>query len=54
MKPNQVGRKLVDTLRTFVLCKPVRDGNVFSLNSAKLAHLLPERLQEASVPRKSA
>ena len=40
--------------QAFVLSKPVLDGEILSLNPAKLAQLLPERLQEDRATRSSA
>ena len=37
-----------------LLCKSVLDGDILSLNPAKLAQLLPERLQEDRDTRSSA
>ena len=37
-----------------LLCKPVLDGDIFSLNPSKLAQLLPERLHENRATRSSA
>ena len=53
LKTNQVRRKLRQAL-TLLLGKPVLDGEILSLNPAKLAQLLPERLQEDRATRSSA
>ena len=45
LKTNQVRRKLRSALR-LLLCKPVLDGEILSLNPSKLAQLLQERLHE--------
>ena len=45
LKTNQVRRKLRQALK-LLLCKPVLDGDILSLNPSKLAQLLPERLHE--------
>ena len=53
LKTNQVRRKLRQALR-LLLGKPVLDGDILSLDPAKLAHLLPERLHEDRATRSSA
>ena len=53
LKTNQVRRKLRQALR-LLLCKPVLDGDILSLNPSKLAQLLPERLHEDRATRSSA
>jgi hypothetical protein len=50
---DQVHRKLRQALR-FSLRESVLDGDILSLTPTKLAHLLPERLQEDRHPRSSA
>jgi len=37
-----------------LLCKPILDGDVFSFNPSKLAHLLQERLHEDRATSSSA
>jgi hypothetical protein len=37
-----------------MLGKPILDGDVFSFNPSKLAHLLPERVHEDRATRSSA
>ena len=53
LKTNQVRRKLRQALR-LLLCKSVLDGDILSLNPAKLAQLLPERLHEDRATGSSA
>ena len=53
LKTNQVRRKLRQALM-LLLGKPVLDGDILSLNPAKLAQLLPERLHENRATRSSA
>ena len=45
LETNKVRRMLRQTV-IFLLGKPVLGGNILSLDPSKLAHLLPERLQE--------
>jgi hypothetical protein len=53
LKTNQVRRKLRQAI-IFSLCKPVLDGDIFSLNPSKLAQLLPEGLHETRPTGSSA
>ena len=53
LKTNQVRRKLRQAFR-LLLGKPILDGDILSLNPAKLAQLLPERLHENRATRSSA
>ena len=53
LKTNQVRRKLRQAL-SLLLCKPVLDGDILSLDPSKLAQLLPERLHEDRATRSSA
>jgi hypothetical protein len=53
LKTNQVRRKLRQTL-ILLLGKPVLDGDIFSLDPAKLSHLLPERVHEDRATGSSA
>src|SRR5439155_12577464 len=53
LKTNQVCRKLRQAL-ILLRCKPILDGDILSLDPAKLAQLLPERLQEARASSSSA
>ena len=53
LKTNQVRRKLRQALM-LLLGKPVLDGDIFSLNPAKLAQLLPERVHEDRATGSSA
>ena len=53
LKTNQVRRKLRQAL-ILLLGKPVLDGDILSLDPAKLAQLLPERLQEDRATGSSA
>ena len=53
LKTNQVRRKLRQALR-FLLGKSILEGDALSLNPSKLAHLLPERLQEDRATGSSA
>jgi hypothetical protein len=53
LKTNQVRRKLRQAL-IFLLGKSVLEGDIFPLDPAKLAQLLPKRLQEDRVTGSSA
>ena len=53
LKTNQVRRKLRQAL-ILLLGKPVLDGDIFSLDPAKLSHLLPERVHEDRATGSSA
>src|SRR6266478_8657371 len=50
---NQVRRKLRQAF-ILLLCKPILDGDILSLNPSKLGNLLPERLHQGRATRSSA
>src|SRR4029434_6673119 len=52
-RPNQDPGQLRQAL-TFLLCEPVLDGNILSLDPTELAQLLPECVQKPCHPRSSA
>src|SRR4029077_20648721 len=53
LKTDKVRRKLRQALMLF-LGKPVLEGDIFSLDPAKLSHLLPERVHEDRATGSSA
>lgn len=53
-KTDQICRKRRQPLNSFTLCKPELYGYIFSLNPAKIAQLLAERLHEDRATGSSA
>src|SRR5262249_15979748 len=51
---NQVRRKLAHAVSAFVFCKPILDDDILSLDPAKLAQLLSERVHKDRATGSSA